>query len=82
VFVDTYEAAFAEAGDILMAMQSGTIRSDHVRGDLHELLAAKKPGRTGPEDITLFKSVGCGLEDLVAARLVLQALQSRKAITK
>jgi ornithine cyclodeaminase len=80
VFVDTYEAAFAEAGDILMAIQSGDIRRDHVRSDLHDLVTAKKPSRTCPEDITLFKSVGCGLEDLVAAKLVLQALQSRKTI--
>jgi ornithine cyclodeaminase len=81
VFVDTYEAAFAEAGDILMALQSGEIRREHVRGDLHELLTAKKPGRTRREDITVFKSVGCALEDLVAARLVIQALQSGNAIT-
>jgi ornithine cyclodeaminase len=82
VFVDTYDAAFTEAGDILMPLQAGEIRRAHVQGDLHELVTEKKPGRTCPEDITLFKSVGCGLEDLVAAKLVLQALQSMKAITK
>ena len=77
VFVDTYEGAFTEAGDILMPLRSGEISREHVRGDLHELLTNKAPARTRREDITLFKSVGCGLEDLVAARLVLQALQNR-----
>jgi ornithine cyclodeaminase len=82
VFVDTYEAAFAEAGDILMPLQSGEIRREHVRGDLHELVTAKTPGRTRREDITIFKSVGCALEDLVAARHVIQALQSGNAIAR
>jgi ornithine cyclodeaminase/alanine dehydrogenase-like protein (mu-crystallin family) len=77
VFVDTYEAAFTEAGEILMPLRSGEICREHVRGDLHELVTAKKTGRTSPEDITIFKSVGCGLEDLVAARLVLQGLEAR-----
>jgi ornithine cyclodeaminase len=75
VFVDTYEAAFAEAGEIVMPLQSGEIRREHVKGDLHEVVTAKRPGRTRREDITVFKSVGCALEDLVAARLAIQTLQ-------
>jgi ornithine cyclodeaminase len=82
LFVDTYEAAFAEAGDILVPLRSGEIGREHVRGDLHELVTAKKLGRTRREDITVFKSVGCALEDLVAARLVIQALQSGNAIAR
>jgi ornithine cyclodeaminase/alanine dehydrogenase-like protein (mu-crystallin family) len=82
VFVDTYDGAFAEAGDILMPIQSGEISREHLRGDLHELVTGKKPGRTGSDDITMFKSVGCALEDLVAAKLVMKALQTRNAITR
>jgi ornithine cyclodeaminase len=74
VFVDTYAAAFAEAGDILMPMQSGEIGREHVQGDLHELATGKKPGRVSHNDITLFKSVGCALEDLVTAKLVMPSL--------
>jgi ornithine cyclodeaminase len=79
VFVDTYEGAFTEAGEILMPLRSGEISREHVRGDLHELLTNSALARTRREDITLFKSVGCGLEDLVAARLVLQALQNGRS---
>jgi ornithine cyclodeaminase len=79
VFVDTYDGAFAEAGDILMPLRSGEIHREHVLGDLHELLSTKRTGRTCPEDITVFKSVGCGLEDLVAAKLVVQVIQSRQS---
>jgi len=35
------------------------------------LVSAKKQGRRSPEEITVFKSVGCALEDLVAAELLL-----------
>lgn len=70
VFVDAYEGARAEAGDILIPIQEGAISRSHILGDLHELLSGKKPGRTRAADITVFKSVGCALEDLVAAELL------------
>jgi ornithine cyclodeaminase/alanine dehydrogenase-like protein (mu-crystallin family) len=70
VVVDTYEGALAEAGDLLVPMGNGTIARSHIVADLHEIASGKKPGRAWPEDITLFKSVGCALEDLVTAHLV------------
>jgi ornithine cyclodeaminase/alanine dehydrogenase-like protein (mu-crystallin family) len=71
VFVDTYAGARAEAGEILIPIGEGAIPPGHILGDLHELLSRKKRGRTAPEEITVFKSVGCALEDLVAAELLL-----------
>jgi ornithine cyclodeaminase len=71
VFVDTYAGALAEAGDLLLAAQSGMWSKDAVRADLHELAAGLKPGRNSAEEITLFKSVGAAIEDLTAAKLVL-----------
>jgi ornithine cyclodeaminase/alanine dehydrogenase-like protein (mu-crystallin family) len=70
VVVDTYDGALAEAGDLLIPMRQGLIARDHIAADLHELLSGKKPGRANPADITLFKSVGCALEDLVTAELL------------
>ncbi|HWX56469.1 MAG TPA: ornithine cyclodeaminase family protein [Verrucomicrobiae bacterium] len=75
VVVDTYEGAMAEAGDILVPLHQGIISREHVVADLHEIASGKKRGRVQPSDITLFKSVGCALEDLVTANLVFQ--QSR-----
>ena len=77
VFVDTYEAALSEAGDILVPLNAGEIHRDHIKSDLHELVTRTKPGRTDARDITLFKSVGCALEDLATAKLVMQAAQRR-----
>jgi ornithine cyclodeaminase/alanine dehydrogenase-like protein (mu-crystallin family) len=70
VVVDTYDGALAEAGDLLIPMRHGLIARDHIAADLHELLSGKKPGRMTAADITLFKSVGCALEDLVTAELL------------
>lgn len=71
IVVDTYEACLAEAGDLLIPMKEGVITREHITADLHELASKKKAGRTTVDQITLFKSVGCALEDLVAAEVLL-----------
>jgi ornithine cyclodeaminase/alanine dehydrogenase-like protein (mu-crystallin family) len=72
IVVDTYEGAMAEAGDILLPLQSGALKREQIVADLHELASGKRQGRTSPEDITVFKSVGCALEDLVTAHWIYQ----------
>jgi len=70
IVVDTYDGALAEAGDLLIPLKNGTIGRDQIVADLHEIASGKKQGRTSRDDITLFKSVGCAMEDLVTAKLV------------
>jgi ornithine cyclodeaminase/alanine dehydrogenase-like protein (mu-crystallin family) len=70
VVVDSRETVLAEAGDLLIPMREKAVSSDHILADLHELLAGKCQVRMQPTDITLFKSVGCAFEDLVAAEIV------------
>ena len=69
VVVDTYEGAWEEAGDVLIPIKAGAITRRHVRAELAELVAGTRRGRTSPEEITLFKSVGFAPEDAVTARL-------------
>ncbi len=69
VFIDT-QAAITEGGDVQGAIEAGAISAATVRADLRALARGDHPGRTGPADLTLFKSVGAALEDLVAADLV------------
>ena len=78
VVVDTYSAAASEVGELLIPLQEGAITRNHVAADLHELVSGTKPGRRSPEEITVFKSVGCALEDLVAAELLLDANPTEK----
>lgn len=65
LYVDSRAAAAVESGDIIAARAPVT--------ELGELIAAPALGRDGPGDITLFKSLGLAIEDLVAADLVYQA---------
>jgi len=75
VVVDTYEGALTEAGDLLIPLSKGVIDRAHVRADLHEIASGKKLGRTHADDITLFKSVGCAIEDLVTAQLAYKRVE-------
>ncbi len=75
IVVDTYSAA-SEVGELLIPLKEGAITREHVAADLHELVSGKKQGRRNSEEITLFKSVGCALEDLVAAELLLAVLSA------
>jgi ornithine cyclodeaminase len=68
--VDTYDGALAEAGDLLIPLKAGIIKREQLLADLHELTARQRPVRTSPTEITLFKSVGNALADLVAAELL------------
>jgi ornithine cyclodeaminase/alanine dehydrogenase-like protein (mu-crystallin family) len=70
IVVDTYEGALQEAGDLLIPLKNGTIERSHIYADLHEIASGKKAARTSAESVTLFKSVGCALEDLAAAQLI------------
>jgi ornithine cyclodeaminase/alanine dehydrogenase-like protein (mu-crystallin family) len=76
IVVDTYDGALAEAGDILIPLKAGVIKRESLLADLHQLTMAKKAIRNSPNDITLFKSVGCALEDLTAAELLEEAALS------
>lgn len=70
VYVDTRAGATVEAGDILQPIRSGILGEGEIRAELADLCAGRAKGRTDPEAVTLFKSVGVALEDLAAASLV------------
>jgi alanine dehydrogenase len=71
VVVDQTDAAWEEAGDLIMPMQAGLIGLDHIRAELGEIIAGTKPGRPNPDAVTFFKSVGNAIQDLAAASLAL-----------
>jgi ornithine cyclodeaminase len=52
---------------------------DEVHAELGELVSGARPGRTSPEQITLYKSVGVAVQDAAAAALVLTAARERGA---
>jgi ornithine cyclodeaminase len=75
VVVDSRESVLAEAGDILVPLQSRAITENHIYAELGEIAAGMIDGRTGPEQITYFKSVGLAVQDAAAARIALDNAQ-------
>ena len=69
VFVDSRMGALAEAGDIILPIKEGAIDEQHVAGDLGEVVLGTIAGRTSPDDVTIFKSLGMAVEDVAAAHL-------------
>ncbi|TMM59194.1 ornithine cyclodeaminase family protein [Maribacter algarum] len=66
VFVDSFGGR-KESGDIFIPMEEGILKEKDIKGNLFSLCLKKTKGRTNDKEITLFKSVGHALEDLVAA---------------
>jgi ornithine cyclodeaminase len=72
LFVDTFEGALSEGGDLVQPIRAGVIGRDAVKADLFQLARGAHPGRTSDGEITLFKSVGAALEDLAGAILAFE----------
>ncbi|MFI5272497.1 MAG: ornithine cyclodeaminase family protein [Ktedonobacterales bacterium] len=76
VAVDALDQARIEAGDLIIAERES--RFDWGRAvELGHVIGGDAPGRTGAEQITLFKSLGIGLEDVATAGLVYALARER-----
>ena len=54
-----------KTGDLKAALAAGTYDRAQVT-ELKEVVAGRAPGRSGPDEITLFKSVGTAIQDVAA----------------
>lgn len=79
-YYDSREGALALAGEFIQAREAGAITEADLLGSVGEVITDKIQGRRSYEDITLFKSLGLVVQDIVAADFVLQeALRKRVA---
>ena len=69
VYADSYANCFKEAGEILVPISEGVFQKDDVVADLSEMCNGSATLRQSDDDITLFKSIGMGISDLVGAGL-------------
>lgn len=72
ICADSREQARLESGDLIPA-----VKDWNKLPELTDLLKGK-PGRTAPEQITLFKSLGIAAEDVAAANYVYRSLSERR----
>jgi ornithine cyclodeaminase len=77
VFVDNREAVLSEAGDFLIPSASGSYRLDSIVGEIGDVMAGKIKGRTSDDDITVLKTVGYAVLDVVAGCRVYEKAMER-----
>lgn len=81
VVVESRDAVLAPppsgSNDLRVPIQEGRIGPEHIHAEIGELILGTRPGRTSPDQITLYKSVGIAAEDVVAAQLVLDAAREQ-----
>jgi ornithine cyclodeaminase/alanine dehydrogenase-like protein (mu-crystallin family) len=69
--VDSRAAALQEAGDVM------PFGGEHIRAELGEIAGGTKVGRQSAYEVTLFKSLGLAVEDVVAAGLAYRRARER-----
>ncbi len=72
LYTDCRASCLQEAGDFLIARAEGAVTDAHLRGEIGEVFLGRLPGRASRDEITLFKSLGVAVEDLVSAREILR----------
>lgn len=64
---DSKASARDAAAEFIVARDAGLVTDDHIVAEIGEVLLGRVPGRTGDDDITLYKSLGHAVQDLAAA---------------
>ena len=70
-FVDSREAALAEAGETVSAIKKDILSNEDLV-EIGEVCIGERPGRISNQQITFFKSVGIAVQDAIAAQLTLK----------
>jgi alanine dehydrogenase len=78
LFVDSRAAAWLESGDVVMGIAEGSFSVNHIIAELGQDTAS----RLTDDEVTIFKSLGLAVEDVVAAKLALdRAKQQKRGVT-
>ncbi len=72
VVVDNFEAAWSEAGDLIVPVNQGLTTTDHYTCELGHLVAGTSEGRTNSDQVTFFKSVGNAIQDVIVAKRIVE----------
>ncbi|GAA2733888.1 ornithine cyclodeaminase family protein [Streptomyces nogalater] len=72
-FVDSRQSALAESGDLKAPLDAGLVGPDHIRAELGEVLLGRHPGRRDEREITVYKSLGLGVQDIMSGFAIAEA---------
>jgi ornithine cyclodeaminase len=82
IVVDQREAAWVEAGDLIIPREKGLISEDSIHAELGEVVNGTRPGRESRDEITFFKSVGLGIQDAAVAGAIFRAADAKNIGTR
>jgi ornithine cyclodeaminase/alanine dehydrogenase len=82
VFVDSLPTARAKSGALIIPVAEGAMTFEDVAAELGDVVTGTRAGRQGDDDVTLFNSVGIGLQDLAIGRLLYRAALKRGVGTR
>ncbi len=77
IFADSRASIFAQAGEVVDAIEGGLIDEAHVCGEIGEVLSGRAEGRGGKDEITLYRSLGVVAQDLACASYVTELARER-----
>lgn len=73
VYTDWTEASVSSSGDLATPLKNGEISMDHILGEVGRVITGELAGRTSPDDMTFFESVGISIQDVVSTYVIYQA---------
>ncbi|SCM92575.1 Ornithine cyclodeaminase [Bacillus mycoides] len=68
VVVESKEAALEETGDLQVPIKEGVFKASDIHAELGQIISGEKAGRENDEEITVFKSVGLAVVDIIVAK--------------
>ncbi|GAA6817725.1 ornithine cyclodeaminase family protein [Helicobacter pylori] len=74
VVVESSDTALEETGDLINPIEEGVFKASDLYGELGNIVAGRLEGRLKDEEITVFKSVGLAIVDIVVANYFYQKL--------
>ncbi|WKT00199.1 ornithine cyclodeaminase family protein [Gallibacterium salpingitidis] len=76
ILFDTMDGVLHEAGDFITPLQNGLVNLQDYDGELGQLINGEIKGRDSDQQITLFKSVGSAVLDVVVADAIVKKAKS------
>lgn len=77
VFLDSVDMAMHDSGDLLLAIADGAITREEAATELGDVITGAATGRTSPDEITLFNSVGLAIQDLAIGGLLIERAREK-----
>ena len=70
VYLDDMDSCLNESGDLIEAVKAPGVMKANIMGEIGDVVLKRIPGRTDPGQVTVFKSVGTAIQDLVTANRI------------